>query len=116
MAEYLIRYQEGSRFARTDHGQRSGFYAESCATGQRINTMLWATEEQAIAEAERHFARLAAPAPAAAVATPQADRSAARVHRMVGDLGIDAPASRPTGRCHYCNLPLNRRGYCDECV
>ena len=38
------------------------------------------------------------------------DRQAATVGGMLGQ----ASSSRP-GSCHYCGLPLNRAGDCDEC-
>ncbi|WP_280389779.1 hypothetical protein [Nocardia wallacei] len=39
------------------------------------------------------------------------DHSAQRVADLAG-----LPAVRKDGRCHYCGLPLNRNGYCEECV
>lgn len=40
-----------------------------------------------------------------------ADRQATQVAEIIG---LPAPAA--TGRCHYCGLPLNRSGQCEECV
>lgn len=54
-------------------------------------------------------ARVAQSRPAPAQTVIQ-DRSAARVAHMIG-----VGASRSTGSCHYCGLPLNTRGACDEC-
>lgn len=39
------------------------------------------------------------------------DRQASRV---AGIMGLPAPS--PSGRCHYCGLPLKRNGACAECV
>ena len=39
------------------------------------------------------------------------DRQAARV---AGIMGLPTPS--PSGRCHYCGLPLKRNGACAECV
>ncbi len=50
------------------------------------------------------------PAPAP-TALPLRDRSADRVAQLAG-----LPPARNDGRCHYCGMPLNRRGYCEECV
>lgn len=114
MADYFIREQESRHRAGRMYAERAGFYAE--LDGRRITSVV-TTREQAIAEAEAYVAATATPAlvwPASP--TPaRADRSAMRVHRLMGDLGIDAPAPRATGRCHYCNLPLDRSGRCEEC-
>jgi hypothetical protein len=51
------------------------------------------------------------PAAIPSVVPPVADRTATAVADM---LGVDAP--RATGRCHYCGLPLTRKGQCPECI
>lgn len=42
--------------------------------------------------------------------TPRRDRQATSVAAAAG-----MPAPRPTGRCHYCGLPLTG-GECEECI
>lgn len=39
------------------------------------------------------------------------DRTADRVAALAG-----LPTPKADGRCHYCGLPLNRRGHCEGCV
>ncbi|MGX1762625.1 hypothetical protein ACWIGW_44485 [Nocardia brasiliensis] len=46
-----------------------------------------------------------------ATAAPRFDRQANRVAGLAG-----LPTPKATGRCHYCGLPLNRQGQCEECV
>ncbi|WP_040793310.1 hypothetical protein [Nocardia paucivorans] len=48
--------------------------------------------------------------PGTSASSARRDRRADRVARIAG-----LPAAKADGRCHYCGLPLNRRGYCDEC-
>jgi hypothetical protein len=59
-------------------------------------------------EFEAAIAAHGKPTPAAA---PRRDRQADCVASLAGLAGPTA-----TGRCHYCGQPLNRRGYCEECV
>jgi hypothetical protein len=42
--------------------------------------------------------------------TGVADRQATRVANLLG-----LPEPRATGNCHYCGLPLDARGECEEC-
>lgn len=51
------------------------------------------------------------PADPAPMTQPTRDR---RADQVAGMLGV-SPAAVATGRCHYCGLPLNRQGYCEEC-
>lgn len=78
------------------------------------------TEAEAQAWAERASTVVQQPAPAAPASpataaqpapAPRVDRQAARVARLTG-----LPATRPTGRCHYCGQPLSRYGHCEECI
>jgi hypothetical protein len=65
---------------------------------------------QGIATRTATFRRESTPAAERPV-YPVRDRVADAVGGMLGQ-----PAGKATGRCHYCGLPLNRTGYCEECV
>lgn len=55
--------------------------------------------------------KIVTPDAAQSTVPPTRDRAADHVAHMIG-----LPPARNDGRCHYCGLPLNRRGYCEECV
>lgn len=86
---------------------RSGYIIKG-VIGRRIYDTY--DEAYAAAEAMPEPKRSQPQAAPSSEPAPQLDRQATRVARLA-----DLPAPKPTGRCHYCGLPLTN-GYCEECI
>lgn len=118
MATYTITTHR-ARAGRIDSGGATATIALDDGTTK--TSPRHADADAATTWAERYIAALEAGTiqharPAAPAIETQArpdtrrDRQADRVAAIAG-----LPATRPTGRCHYCGQPLTG-GRCDECI